>query len=142
MRDHPDLPALLKLRVQVDELMLDFLLFEFLDQLFKDALLVRREADQRLILVLGHFIDIFFLVRLSLLFFLLGILQITTKVLFLFFEIFVFLFVFFFLEIPSNVSLVATLQDYGVRIFSGNYLQFAFFIEVAGLHPNHFTIVP
>ena len=60
MRDHPDLPALLKLRVQVDELMLDFLLFEFLDQLFKDALLVRREADQRLILVLGHFIDIFF----------------------------------------------------------------------------------
>ena len=122
MRDHPDLPALLKLRVQVNELVRDFLLFEFLGQLFKDALLVRREADQRPILVLGHFIDIFFRVGLSMLFFLLSILQITTKVLFLFFETFVFVFVFFFLKIPSNVSLVATLQDYGVYIFSGSYL--------------------
>ena len=58
MRNQSDLPAILKLRVEVDELVQQFLFPEFLAQRLKNSLRVWSNANKRLMIVWKPFVDV------------------------------------------------------------------------------------
>lgn len=140
MRDQSDVSAVLKLRVHIEELVGDFLLFQLLMELLKELLLLWEDTDQRLVLIFQIFAELFFLVLKPELVFISfgvavekGILHSLSRA---------FLFLSLILETPCNVCLVAASEEYAVSISTPNYLQSALFVEFAGFLPQYLLLLP
>lgn len=137
--DQSDVPAVLKLGIEVEELVGDLLFLQLLVELLEELLLLWEDTDEGLVRALKLFAEIFLLV-LELEFLFLIPFDVTVEIgIPLHFSC---LLLCLLLQLPWDVRPVAVSEEYVVGFGSPNCFQLGLLVEGASFFPEHLFLLP